>query len=846
MRTSPIAVAIVAALGGVDMAAAQTEPLRLVTEVAAPFPDPESPVAGSMGAPSALIVSNSTATWSYDSTTDVVTGSGNFKHQSQVSPAVPGQVFTRDVVDLAYGGGLTSTAGATSFSCVDGSFSNAVGASFCGNYNFGANFINESTNSYGPGLAFSQTIAGDDVSIGAQQSIDEYDGSTTTVTPTQVIVDNLDMPVTPSSGQKLTYRRLGDAVDDLPGGAAGYGVLINSVGNVLDIGANDIRWPTPMGGGNQTVTGPATGSAGGTFVINSDPDITNVTVTYTPLNGFSGQETWTYTVTDTSGDAVTDNWMDSGTVTIDVSSAGAGDDTATVSRLREALPIPTGVNDLGFTDPSTVIIETPPMSGNVTINNSPGQTSAITITYTSTAALGTAGPINDSFVYRVTDAAMLTDTATVNVTVNNAVPVAGDLAGMSAVTLDTVGASPTTVSTNIDVGTGGDIAGNSGGDAPTTVTTGASNDVTTSVSGTTITITAVAFTSAGDAFGYTTTDADTETAMGTINVVIPDATPTVQDATETVNIGNMMTVSVPILPGNGAPAEHMATVSMPQFGAVTNVAVNAGGTAITFDYQATGPGNDALTVQLTDGDGSVDSGTATITVPNLIPMVQDVSVTAVSGSVTTVTVPTQLGDGTPAQHAAEVLGAQLGTVSNVVLNATGTEISFTYAADGGSGTDALTVQLTDLNGDVGTGTATITIPNQMPQVSNTTQTISFGGATAVAVATQPGDGMPTLHVISVSGEQWGDVSDIELNTTGTEITFNYTPRGFEATDTLTVQLTDLDGDAASGTATLTITGLAVTNPPQDTLPGKTSALGPLSLGALLASLPLMRNRRRKR
>ena len=190
MKKSAVAVAVTAALGGVAAQAAVVEVVLI------------GGVAGSMGAPSALILSNSTATWSYDTVTGVVTGSGNLKQQSQVSPAVPGQVFTRDVVDLSWGNG---TAGdGTSFVCTDGSFSNAVGASFCGNYNFGANFFNESTNSYGPGLAFSQTIAGDDVSIGAQQSINSYDGATSTWDGTTLVVSNIDTGIT--TGQSFTYQ----------------------------------------------------------------------------------------------------------------------------------------------------------------------------------------------------------------------------------------------------------------------------------------------------------------------------------------------------------------------------------------------------------------------------------------------------------------------------------------------------------------------------------------------------------------------------------------------------------------------------------------------------------------
>ena len=97
--------------------------------------------------------------------------------------------------------GWSSTASASSFDCVDGSFSNAVFASFCGNYNFGANYVNESTNSYGPGTAFSKTVLGDDVDLGQQQNITAYDGATSTVSGSTLTVSN----ITPNGGQTFTY-----------------------------------------------------------------------------------------------------------------------------------------------------------------------------------------------------------------------------------------------------------------------------------------------------------------------------------------------------------------------------------------------------------------------------------------------------------------------------------------------------------------------------------------------------------------------------------------------------------------------------------------------------------------
>ncbi|MEO7386758.1 MAG: VPLPA-CTERM sorting domain-containing protein [Gammaproteobacteria bacterium] len=59
---------------------------------------------------------------------------------------------------------------------MEGNFGGNVGASICGNYNFGANFVNESTTNWGPGTSASRSLRGDDAAIGAVQSIASLDG----------------------------------------------------------------------------------------------------------------------------------------------------------------------------------------------------------------------------------------------------------------------------------------------------------------------------------------------------------------------------------------------------------------------------------------------------------------------------------------------------------------------------------------------------------------------------------------------------------------------------------------------------------------------------------------------
>lgn len=71
---------------------------------------------------------------------------------------------TESIVNWDISSGNSS---ATSYSCIEGAFGAVVGASICGNYNFGANKTNESSIDGVGG----QNIGGDDVALGPAQSL---------------------------------------------------------------------------------------------------------------------------------------------------------------------------------------------------------------------------------------------------------------------------------------------------------------------------------------------------------------------------------------------------------------------------------------------------------------------------------------------------------------------------------------------------------------------------------------------------------------------------------------------------------------------------------------------------
>lgn len=157
-----LAAAVAATLGGVSIADAA--PYTAVLTGVTYFTNAGT-AAGNL--------TSSTATFDYDSVTQVLTQtSGTYNVRIDIVPAI--NLFRHLVTGAVVGNG--GAASASSFVCQEGNFGVNSGASLCGNYNFGVNFFNDSTMSYGPGTAFARTMGGDDMVLGAQQSLALYNG----------------------------------------------------------------------------------------------------------------------------------------------------------------------------------------------------------------------------------------------------------------------------------------------------------------------------------------------------------------------------------------------------------------------------------------------------------------------------------------------------------------------------------------------------------------------------------------------------------------------------------------------------------------------------------------------
>jgi hypothetical protein len=114
----------------------------------------------------------SSATWTYDDVTNLLTQTGGtFNVRFSIVPGAT-TLFRHVITGLVIGNG--GAASATTYKCNEGNFGGSVGASLCGNYLFGTNFTSETSTTWGPGTAFARTTGGDDMASGPQQNITGY------------------------------------------------------------------------------------------------------------------------------------------------------------------------------------------------------------------------------------------------------------------------------------------------------------------------------------------------------------------------------------------------------------------------------------------------------------------------------------------------------------------------------------------------------------------------------------------------------------------------------------------------------------------------------------------------
>ncbi|MCL4778384.1 MAG: VPLPA-CTERM sorting domain-containing protein [Gammaproteobacteria bacterium] len=150
----------------------------------------------------------------------------DFRTRTGTGTTYSSRHFDRFITNLNITNG--SAAGSTAYECIDGGFGALVGASMCGNYLWGANYVNDSTVSYGPGLAFSRTLGGDDTVAGAQQSINDYNLAVASYDGATLVFQSADWTSSGgASGLQMNFR-----VVPVPAAAWLFGAALATLGAV--------------------------------------------------------------------------------------------------------------------------------------------------------------------------------------------------------------------------------------------------------------------------------------------------------------------------------------------------------------------------------------------------------------------------------------------------------------------------------------------------------------------------------------------------------------------------------------------------------------------------------------
>ncbi|MBD1863356.1 MULTISPECIES: tandem-95 repeat protein [Trichocoleus] len=515
----------------------------------------------------------------------------------------------------------------------------------------------------------------------------------------------------------------------------------------------------------------------------------NGTLTYTPNANTSGNDSFTYVVSDGRTGTAT------ATVNITVNSIQdapiAGDDAFTTN---EDTPFPFRFTDLtrNDTDPDgdQIFLNgfTQPSRGSV-VGNGDG-----TFTYNP-------GPNfngTDSFTYRIQDSAGGSATATVRLIVNsiNDVPVA---------TNDAVSA---TEDTAFAISTANLLANDSDADGDPKIITGfsqAGNGRVVDNGNGFLTYTPSPNYSGTDSFSYTITDGKGGNTSATVNLTVApvnDGPPVPVSDAFTTNEDTAVLISGAALLNNDSDPDpgdllSITSVGLPSRGSLTN---NNG--TFTYTPNANVNGTDSFTYVVSDGNGGTALGVVNLTINS----VNDGPPVANADSVTT--------DEDTASASFNVLANDTDTEGDLITllsNTQPTNGSLTSTGDGTfvytpranfNGSDSFSYTISDGNGGVASTTVRIIVNSvQDPLVANndaiTTNEdaqLSFG-SNLLTANDNDGDGDP-FSINTFSQPTQGSLS---RNGAGT---FTYTPNAnFNGSDSFTYTIRD---NANGGTASATV------------------------------------------
>ncbi|WP_172452626.1 cadherin repeat domain-containing protein [Chromatium okenii] len=353
---------------------------------------------------------------------------------------------------------------------------------------------------------------------------------------------------------------------------------------------------------------------------------------------------------------------------------------------------------------------------------------------------------------------------------------------------------------------------------------------------------------------------DTETGALTVNdpaelVAGETITLTIEATDEAGQVGTgTVTVAVtePVEPPNEAPVVDAGSFTVAtdgtEVGAVT--ATDPEGTAVTYAItdgnDADGNGVDAfvidtetgaltvndpaelvagetitLTVEATDADGIVGTGTVTVEVtepvepPNQAPVVDAGSFTVATDGIEVGAITATDPEGTAVTYAiTDGNDADGNGIDAFVIDTETGALTVNDPAELVAGeTITLTVEATDADGIVGTGTVTVEVtepvepPNQAPVVDAGSFTVATDGIEVGAITATDPEGTAVTYAITDGNDADGNGIDAFVIDTETGALTVNDPAELVAgeTITLTIEATDEAGQVGTGTVTVAVT-----------------------------------------
>ncbi|MFL6696006.1 MAG: Ig-like domain-containing protein, partial [Vitreoscilla sp.] len=539
----------------------------------------------------------------------------------------------------------------------------------------------------------------------------------------------------------------------------------------------------------------ASGPAHGTVAVNADGSYT-----YTPTVGYNGGDSFTYAVTNHSGQ------VSSATVTIQVApidpAAAADTFAATENATTTTLDLASNDTPVAGENSSWSVASNSTAHGTIT----PAADFATSGRFTYTPNPGFSG--TDTFTYTVTDGSGHASTATVTINVAPIDPTAAN---------DTFSATEnaTTGTLNLaanDAAVAGET--NSWSVASTSTANGTITPAADFASSGKFTYTANPGFSGVDSFTYTVTDGSghASTATVTINVapIAPAAANDTFSATEnapsaTLNLASNDT------PVAGETNIWSVASNNTANGTITPAADFATSGNFIYTPNAGFSGVDTFTYTVTDGSGHSSTATATINVAAIVPTAASDTFSATENA-TTATLDLASND-TPVGGESNTWSVASNSTANGTITPAAdfaTSGKFTYTPNPGfSGADTFTYTITDGSGHASTATVTINVAAIAPSAANDAFQASENSTTG------------TLNLASndtpVAGETntWSVASNNTANGTITPAAdfaasgkFSYTPNaGFSGVDTFTYTVTDGSGRASTATVAINVAAI---------------------------------------